>query len=42
MKADIQQLQNVMNQTYPGIAMLVRDVNLPDSIVNKYIPGMIK
>lgn len=41
MKADIQQLQTVINQTYPGIAMLVRDVNLPDSIVNKYIPGMI-
>lgn len=41
MEVDIQRIQNVVNQVYPGIAMLVRDVNLPDSFVNKYIPGMI-
>lgn len=41
MEVDIQQMQNIINQMYPGITMLVRDVNLPDSIVNKYVPGMI-
>ncbi len=39
--ADMQQMQSVINQMYPGIAIFVRDVNLPDDLANKYIPGMI-
>lgn len=37
----MQQVQKVVNQMYPGISMLVRDVDLPDALANKYIPGMI-
>ena len=40
-EADMQKMQDVVNQMYPGIAMLVRDVDLPDDLANKYIPGMI-
>lgn len=38
---DMQRMQSVINQMYPGIAMLVRDINLPDGFADKYVPGMI-
>lgn len=40
-EVDMQHLQDVLNQMYPGIAMFVRDVNLADDVASKYIPGMI-
>jgi len=37
----VEKLEEVMNRTFSGLMMFVRDVNLPDNIAKKYIPGMI-
>jgi hypothetical protein len=34
-------VEEVINRTFPGLTMFVRDVNLPDKIAKKYIPGLI-
>lgn len=36
-----QDLQQIANQTYPGIAIYVRDANLPKALSDKYTPGRI-
>lgn len=37
----IQQLQYAINETYPGMMMFVRDLDLPDTMAAKYRPGRI-
>ncbi|WNY23485.1 hypothetical protein MmiHf6_07920 [Methanimicrococcus hongohii] len=37
----IKKAEEAVNQTIPGLTMFVRDVNLPDSLAQKYEPGMI-
>jgi hypothetical protein len=32
MEIDSEYIETVVNQTYPGLTMYVRDVNLPDKI----------
>ena len=39
--AYMQKLNEVINRTFPGLAMFVRDVNLSIEIANKYIPDLI-
>ncbi len=34
-------LEWIINQTYPGLTMYVRDVNLPEELAQKYVPGLI-
>ena len=34
-------IESVVNRTYPGLAMYVRDANLPDEMFGKYKRGMI-
>ena len=41
MEFDSEFIENVVNRTYPGMAMYVRDANLPDGIFDKYKIGMI-
>ena len=36
-----EQLQAVMDKTYPGMAMYARDVNLPEKLAENYMPGLI-
>ena len=40
-KVFMQKISDVVNRILPGLAMYVRDVNLPDEIANKYKPDMI-
>ena len=35
------QLQEVINEIYPGLMMFVRDVNLPEGLAEKYVLGEI-
>lgn len=37
----LDQLQETINATYPGLTMFVRDANLPAEFVKKYVPGEI-
>ena len=39
--AFIAKMEEVMNRTFPGLTMYVRDVNLPDEIAGKYEPESI-
>ena len=41
MDYDEDYLEKVFNQTYPGLTMYVRDVNLPDAIAQKYTKGLV-
>jgi hypothetical protein len=41
MDADYQKYEDLANETFPGLTMFVRDVNLPDTIASKYKQGMI-
>ncbi len=41
MKLDSEYIENVVNQTYPGLTMYVRDTNLSDEISKKYKKGLI-
>ena len=36
MGTDSKHIETAVNQTYPGLTMYVRDVNLPDEISKKY------
>ena len=37
----IKKMESVINKTFPGLTMFVRDVNLPTDIAKKYVPGTI-
>ena len=37
----VEKITEVLNETYPGLSMYVRDVNLPQTLVQKYTPGQI-
>jgi hypothetical protein len=39
--AFIEKMEEVINRTFPGLTMYVRDVNLPKEIENKYTPDLI-
>ena len=39
--ARIHEIEEIINQTYPGLAMYVRDVNLPVEYARKYEPGLL-
>lgn len=39
--ANVQDLQKVLNETYPGLTMYVRDVDMAPELVEKYETGMI-
>ncbi len=41
MEFDAEFIESVVNRTYPGLALYVRDANLPDGVSSKYIKGMI-
>lgn len=41
MEIDKAQFEAVINQTYPGLTMFVRDANLPSEIAAKYTVGLI-
>ena len=41
MKLDSEYIETVVNQTYPGLTMYVRDANLSDKISKKYKKGLI-
>ncbi len=41
MEFDSEFIESVVNRTYPGLTMYVRDANLPDGISDKYTKGMI-
>lgn len=41
MEFDVKLIEEAINATLPGLAMLVRDVNLPYEIEEKYIPDTI-
>jgi hypothetical protein len=34
-------MEEAINRTLPGLTMFVRDVNLPEDIAEKYVPGLI-
>lgn len=34
-------MEEVVNRTFPGLTMYVRDVNLSNEIAKKYVPGLI-
>lgn len=36
-----EQLQAVADKMYPGIALFARDVNLPEELARKYVPGLL-
>lgn len=36
-----EQLQAVADKMYPGMALFARDVNLPEALARKYVPGQI-
>ena len=38
---DVALLEKIINATFPGLTMYVRDVNLPDALADKYTAGMI-
>jgi hypothetical protein len=38
---DIEKAEEAVNNTYPGITMFVRDVNLPSALAEKYTPDLI-
>lgn len=33
--------KDILNTTYPGLTMYVRDINLPDDLASKYVAGKI-
>lgn len=37
----LQIIQDMINKNYPGMMMFVRDVNLPQNLIEKYKSGMI-
>ena len=37
----IKKIEEATNRTFPGLMMFVRDVDLPDDIAKKYVPGLI-
>lgn len=41
MKFDEKYIESVVNRTYPGLTMYVRDADLPGRISDKYTKGMI-
>lgn len=41
MGTDSKHIETVVNQTYPGLTMYVRDVNLPDEISKKYKKNLL-
>ena len=38
---DKELLSQIANKTYPGLGIYVRDINLPKSLADKYIPDLI-
>lgn len=38
---DKELINQIANKTYPGLAIFVRDVNLPQKFAEKYTPGLI-
>jgi len=34
-------MEDVINRTFEGLAVYVRDVNLPDAVAGKYTPGLL-
>ena len=41
MEINSENIETVVNQTYPGLTMYVRDTNLSNEISKKYKPGLI-
>lgn len=37
----LEKIQAMLNKNYPGMMMFARDINLPQSLIEKYRPGMI-